>query len=226
MEDPTSEGQSCEGASYMGRHSMVPNYNEAEAAKARGEAAYCEQDCLNMFMRAWHGDPNAQEWFQRHFRGVLRDWFMRHPGREAACRLHREEYYIDRAFQCAWQIPLNSPPFEFNTLATVLRCLCANLQGLMLDALRNPVPAKMTCVQVSDSTEVLSSQTETQKLWSNVQASLSNERERRLANLLFSCGLKPKDIVDTFPQEFSDVREISRLRLSVMELICDIQQIQ
>ena len=191
-----------------------------------GECAYCEQDCLQMFMRAWHGDSNAQEWFQCHFRDVLLDWFVRHPGREAACRLYSEEYYIDSAFQRAWQIPLNSPPFEFNTLATVLRCLCANLYGLILDALRNPMPAKVTCVKVSDSTGALSNQTEPQKIWSNVQEALSNERERRLANLLFSCGLKPKDIVDAYPQEFGDIREISRLRLTVMELICDIQQIQ
>jgi hypothetical protein len=136
--------------------------------------------------------------------------------------LYSEEYYIDRAFQCAWQIPLDSPPFEFNNLATVLRCLCANLHGLILDVLREPVSAKVTGVTASHSTGALCNSAETQQIWSNLQVSLSNERERRLANLLFSCGLKPKDIVDMYPQEFGDVREISRVRLTMIELICDI----
>lgn len=223
MDDIISAGQAGEGASNMGKHARVPNGDGVEAASGRGAVACCEQDCLKMFTRAWHGDAYAQRWFQRHFRGVLLDWLMRHPGSEAACRLYSEEYYIDRAFRCAWQIPLDSPPFEFNTLATVLRCLCANLQGLILDALREPVPAKLP--GASHSTGALCNSAETQQIWSNLQASLSNERERRLANLLFSCGLKPKDIVDTYPQEFGDVREITRVRLSMMELICNLQQI-
>ncbi len=124
-------------------------------------------------MRAWHGDHYAQGWFQGHFRGVLLDWFTRHPKKEAACRLYREEYYIDRTFQCAWQIPLDRPPFEWNTLATVIRCLCAILHGLILDALRNPLPG----LQISDSMGALCNQVDTQKIWSMVQESLSNERK-------------------------------------------------
>src|SRR5713226_8777045 len=116
MEDINSEGQACEGASNMGKHSIVPNYDGVEATNGRGEAAYCEQDCLKMFMRAWHGDLYAQGWFQRHFSGVLLDWFMRHPGREAACRLYSEEYYINRVFQDSWDRSLDCPQMEFNSL--------------------------------------------------------------------------------------------------------------
>ncbi len=223
MEDRTSAGQAGECASNMGKHARVSIDDGVEVANGGGGVACCEQDCLKMFTRAWHGDVYAQRWFQRHFRGVLLDWLMRHPGSEAACRLYSEEYYIDRAFRYAWQIPLDSPPFEFNTLATVLRCLRANLHGLILDALREPVSAKIP--GASHSTGALCNSAETQQIWSNLQASLSNERERRLANLLFSSGLKPKDIVDTYPQEFGDVREISRVRLTMMELICNLQQI-
>src|ERR1700736_4884331 len=88
MDDITSEGRSCEGASNMGKHARVPNDNGVEAANGRGEVAYCEQDCLKMFMCAWHGDAYAQRWFQRHFHGALLDWLIRHPGSEAACRLY------------------------------------------------------------------------------------------------------------------------------------------
>ena len=53
--------------------------------------------------------------------------------------------------------------------------------------------------------------------WENLQEILPDGRERRLAYLLFHCGLTPKQIVRFCPQDFNDVDEISRLRLSVME---------
>ena len=45
---------------------------------------------------------------------------------------------------------------------------------------------------------------------------LSDEREKRLAYLLFHCGLKPREIIRFCPQEWSDVHEIYRLRRNIM----------
>jgi hypothetical protein len=36
----------------------------------------------------------------------------------------------------------------------------------------------------------------------------SDEREQRLAYLLFYCGLKPREIVDLCPSEFDNLQEI------------------
>ena len=49
------------------------------------------------------------------------------------------------------------------------------------------------------------------------QDMLPNERERRLAYLLYHCGLKPREIVRFCPQVWSDVQEIYRLRRNIME---------
>ncbi len=46
---------------------------------------------------------------------------------------------------------------------------------------------------------------------------LSDERERRVAYLLYHCGLKPVEIVRTYPQEFNDVQEIHHVRRVVIE---------
>ena len=53
----------------------------------------------------------------------------------------------------------------------------------------------------------------------NSSGKLSNARERRMAYLLFQCALKPGEIVGRFPNEFSDVNEISRIRRNIMELL-------
>jgi hypothetical protein len=45
---------------------------------------------------------------------------------------------------------------------------------------------------------------------------LPDARQQRLAYLLFHCGLKPKEIVRAYPEEFGDVQEIIRLRRSII----------
>jgi hypothetical protein len=54
-------------------------------------------------------------------------------------------------------------------------------------------------------------------VWEIVQRILPGERERRLAYLLFYCGLKPREIVNFLPQEWGDVHEIYRLRRNILE---------
>jgi hypothetical protein len=54
-------------------------------------------------------------------------------------------------------------------------------------------------------------------LWETIQDMLPNERERRVAYLLFHCNLKPREIVRLCPQEFREVQEIYRLRRNIIE---------
>ena len=46
---------------------------------------------------------------------------------------------------------------------------------------------------------------------------LPDEREQRLAYLLFHCGLKPREIIHYCPQEFSSVQEIYRLHRNIID---------
>jgi hypothetical protein len=50
------------------------------------------------------------------------------------------------------------------------------------------------------------------ELWEVIASLLPDERTRRVAYLLFHCGLKPREIVHFCPEEFSDVQEIDRRR--------------
>jgi hypothetical protein len=49
-----------------------------------------------------------------------------------------------------------------------------------------------------------------------LQRLLSDERERRLAYLLFHCGLSPREIAQSHPSEFANLQEIYQLRCSLM----------
>ena len=58
---------------------------------------------------------------------------------------------------------------------------------------------------------------ESAELWQVIQGLFPNEREQRLAYLLFHCGLKPREIVRFCTREFGDIREIYRLRRNIVE---------
>lgn len=174
-----------------------------------------EQYCLEKFVLAKQGDLCAQQWFQRRFSGILRDWFDHHPYKEEACRIRSEEFYVNGAFQVAWESPFDGARMEFDSLSTVLRYLAANLNGQILGALRSvKSPGKSSIVQEQE--EYKKDRADAQELWEHLQALLTNQRERRLGYLLFHCGFKPMEIVEAHPEEFNDLAEISQVRLTIM----------
>ena len=56
-----------------------------------------------------------------------------------------------------------------------------------------------------------------QSFWNSIQSMLPDEREKRLAYLLYHCGLKPREIVLRCPGEFDDVKDIYRLNHNIVE---------
>ena len=62
-------------------------------------------------------------------------------------------------------------------------------------------------------------QTDSSEVWEVLQTMLQNGRERRLAYLLYHCGLKPREIVHFCLHEWSDVQEIYRLRRNIIERV-------
>ena len=54
------------------------------------------------------------------------------------------------------------------------------------------------------------------EVWEAIRALLPDVQEQRVAYLLYHCGLKPREIVCFCPQEFSEVREVYRLRRNIV----------
>jgi non-ribosomal peptide synthetase component F len=133
-----------------------------------------------------------------------------------ACRLESDENYVAQTFERFWQATAFNQRVEFSTLAAALQYLRASLNGAILDILRAhersgdaplPEPAEPRVEDSTDSSEV----------WESLQAILLNPREKRLAYLLFHCGLGPWEIVRFYPREWSDIQEIYRLRHNMMK---------
>lgn len=61
----------------------------------------------------------------------------------------------------------------------------------------------------------MASKEESRALWESIRHLLSNEREIRLAYLHFHCGLKSKEIVQIYPQEFHDLHVVYSLQRNI-----------
>jgi hypothetical protein len=145
-----------------------------------------------------------------------------------ACRLEREENYIAQTFERFWQATALNQRVEFGMLAAALQYLHASLNGAILDMLRvsaRPRESSRTVPEESGEAR-MEDMTSSIEVWEMFKALLANPRERRLAYLLFHCGLRPREIVRGLPQEWSDVQEIVRLRRTIMErLLCQADQL-
>ena len=181
-----------------------------------------EQYCLDMFRRALlKSDQHAREQLQQGFSGLGLSWIRLHPRREEACRYQKEEYYVAQAFECLWQATAHHKELEFSTLAAVLKYLRASLNAVIIDTLRTYTRSREVPIEVHGypGESVTAVHDNSDGVWNNMLTLLSDTREQRLAYLLFHCGLKPEEIAHFYPQDFSDVREISSLRLNIIEQV-------
>jgi hypothetical protein len=167
---------------------------------------------LELWCRASrYGDLEAWAAFQQGLEETVLNWFHAHPGCEAASRVQSDRYFVARAFEQLWHMVVQRR-VACETLSEVEGYLRASLNGAILETLRvlrrprgvsRPWPDGEECPERSE-------------IWDRLQAELSNERERRLAYLLYHCGLEPAELVRGSPQEWSDVHEVARLRRCIL----------
>jgi hypothetical protein len=195
----------------------------SEIEHYRRKEPHNDQYCLEIFHRAMvKHDAEAWELLQQRFTPTVRAWMRNHPNRDIACRHEPEENFVAHTFTRVWQASLRNA-LEFDTLAAALNYLKLSLQASVIDSLRAysrpkevplPDPGSDTYYSEEPATE---DDYSNQELWNAIKSVLPDERERRLAYLLYHCGLKSREIVRYCPDEFSDVQEIYRLTRNIME---------
>ena len=185
----------------------------------RGEPTNDEYG-LELFRRALkERDPYAWETIQKSFKDMMLMWMRRHPSRKAACSYDSEENYVAQAFTRFWQATIGNEKIQFMSLAAVLRYLRASLNGIILDTLRTySRPREISLPETGESGELfVEFQDDSDEVWDVIRSLLHDERQQRVAYLMYYCGLKPREIVKLRSREFPDVQEIYRLRRIIIE---------
>jgi hypothetical protein len=165
-----------------------------------------------------HSDQDAWAEFQQCLEETVLTWLHEHPSREAACRGLSEKHVVIHAFERFRQAAVQAQ-MAFETPAGILVYLQASLNGVILDTLRTlsrPKEVSMLVPGLAGEPR-MEDQIDSNEIWEVLQTLLPSARERRLAYLLYHCGLGPKEIVHCCPQEWSDVQEIYRLRRTIVE---------
>lgn len=191
----------------------------SEISRYSHKEAYNDTYCLEIFHRALvQHDDGAWELLQQHFSPTVSSWMRRHPSREAAYRHDTEENYVALAFSRFWVASVNNQ-LEFHSLAAALRFLHSCLNTAILDTFRGySRPNFVPFPDPGSYEEPVSEDADNKReFWEAIMSLLPNPRERRVANLLYYCGLKAREIVLRCPDEFSDVQEIYRLRRNILE---------
>jgi hypothetical protein len=167
---------------------------------------------LELLLRAsTHGDLQAWATFQQSLEGTVLNWFHEHPGSEALSRLSRERHFVWLAFERLWQAVVQKQ-VACETLSEVLVYWRASLNGAFLEALRvSSHPGAILSLWPEGEGRLAGS-----AIWDRLQGLLPDRLERRLAYLLYRCGLQPAEIVRDSPQEWSDLQEVMRLRRSIL----------
>jgi hypothetical protein len=184
----------------------------------RGEPG-TEKYSIELLRRATMlGEEEARTWAQQCLSELVVSCLSLHPNRGVASELGSEENYVAQTFERFWQTTALTQQIEFNSLADALEYLHACLNGVIVDTLRTY--SRLQKKSVTDSskpTELrIEGKCESKDVWGSLKKVIPNGNEVRLAYLLFHCGLKPRQIMNFCPQEFSDLHEIYRLRSNLM----------
>lgn len=163
-----------------------------------------------MFHRAGvQRDGYARQWLQHATQKPMLEYLRNHHFYRELWRIDSDKQYVTRTFGRFWQT-VEQQKLCLSTRSQMVRYLRATLNGVILESLRSST-------QQVEMSEYADTTRRGHTLWSIIQNVLPDERERRVAYLLYHCGLKPEEIVRTCPQEFNDVQEIHRVRCVVIE---------
>lgn len=205
-------------------YSQAQVENDTHQIKQRSSDQYY----LEILRRAvTERDEKAWTLLQQQFAEDIRLWLERHLYREAALNCDTEQNYIDDTFRRFWQA-VNDQQLAFSTRASMLSYLRLCLNCTVMDALRAYSRTRLKEVSTysefdKPGTDVFSKS----EVWKMIVNLLHNEKEKRLAYLLFQCDLKPREILRCCPGEFSSEDEIYQLKCDIfVRVLRNIDQIR
>src|SRR5947208_10250776 len=192
-----------------------------ELQRRRWDEPGGDRYCVELFRRALVEEADeAWSALQQCFTETVRSGLGSHASHDVALLRDSEENDIARTFSRFWYA-VRDQQLEFTTLPAALRYLHATLNGLLMDTLRSHLRGRAREVPLPEpgcsEEPATANAIDGQSIWDDIQGFLPDERERRVAYLLYYCGLKPRDIIVRCSHEFKDVQEIYHLNHNVVK---------
>jgi hypothetical protein len=189
--------------------------------------------CFELFRRAIEeGSEQAWKLLFGQYRSLVSSWAKRHRafptcGEEA-------EYVVNRAFERMWSAltpatgKAGSPSAfaKFPDLKSLLRYLQMCVHSVIIDLGRRAGPPLISLEDLDPVLErVLLGQQAGAKPYDNLQREqfwqalalrLKSDQELRVLSASFLLGLKPREILAQYPEEFGSIREVYRIKENLL----------
>ncbi len=187
--------------------------------------AYDPRYCFEIFKRAiFAREKLAWERVYDQYKPQVTGWVHRH----SAFHSSGEEisYFVNRAFEKFWTAIPARRFDNFPDLKSLLRYLQLCVHSVILDHTRTMErlkidqrvsleaaerPGNLPAMQGPSMKNI-----ESEELWDWLLARLKSEKEQRLIYGSFVLALKPRELLEEFPNTFDDIKEIYRIKENVL----------
>jgi RNA polymerase sigma factor (sigma-70 family) len=182
--------------------------------------------CFELFRRAiFHRNEYAWELLYRQYERLVLHWVERNPLVAAADE--DSVYFANRAFEKMWRGLTPEKFADFADLKSVLRYLQMCTHSVIVDYMRHKEQMVLQAqVDEPDITGMEGSGTAVERtiltherradFWRWLNQQLADDQEYKVIHSSFVLDLKPREIAEQFPESFTDVREIYRIKEKVM----------
>jgi len=181
--------------------------------------------CFELFRRAIvDKDQRAWELAYRQYHPLVAGWAARHPAFPACGE--ELDYLVNCSFERMWAAVGPAKFDRLPDLRSLLRYLQMCVHSVIVDLARNAEPAvELPALETADldgldrspPAEQASFQADRKEFWQAVERRLQSDKERRVVYGSFVLALKPRELLAHYPDTFSDVGEVYRVKENVLD---------
>lgn len=181
--------------------------------------------CFELFRRAINNHAqDAWEYLYQQYKPLVAGWVQN------SATFHvldeEKEFFVNRAFEKMWASISPEKFARFSDLDAVLRYLKMCVASVIIDHARaHARPQIENSLDALDGEvgrarpdleDLVLGRVGSQQFWHRIQALIANKTEYRVLYGSFVLGLKPREVLENYPAEFNDVREIYRVKENLL----------
>jgi len=181
--------------------------------------------CLELFQRAIiAGQERAWDYIYQQYESQVTRWVLRHPQFKSTGET--AEYFVNIAFTRMWRALTPEKFKNFHSIKEVLRYLQMCVHSVIVDYLRtqhtdtanvdNPTVINL---QITNGVPLESSVVDgiyRNELWTIIKTKLNGDKEETVFYCCYTLGMKPREVYQQYSENFSDVREIYRIKENLL----------
>jgi DNA-directed RNA polymerase specialized sigma24 family protein len=181
--------------------------------------------CFELFRRAMvDGCQRAWDLVYVQYHALVTSWVQRHHS-FLACG-EEATFLVNRAFEKMWSAMTPEKFSRFPDLKSVLRYLQMCAYSAVVDAARKAGPpsadVEAETLPVGGAPggrpvdDHAISQVHRREFWEAIVSRLNDDQERCVVYGSYVLGLKPRELLDEYPDTFDDVRAVYRVKENIL----------